>query len=315
MNAKELKSVIEATSPQARTRVERAVKQWNQSLREHLRTETGLRLTDGQRTQSVAVKVVDGMPQKFAEAIGDFGGRIELLTTLPKLEASLAGLAALARHRETITGNDLCGGVQLSEDELARATSFIKNTVENLGKKEVLRSISAIDEDLMGAYFFYDREIVIYWMPMALMADLLGVGLEALTVVTLAHELAHAYTHLGYDIDGENWNTEAFAKANVFIVEGLAQWYTAEVCTNIGGRNYDIYDAYEKDVNNYHAESPYSIHQVWEGGFKVQKEVVRLAMLKCRKQRITDYEGFENLLLAERDAMPGKREVQTALFR
>ena len=36
-----------------------------------------------------------------------------------------------------------------------------------------------------------------------------GFDVEALTYVVLAHELAHAYTHLGRDIDGNAWDTES----------------------------------------------------------------------------------------------------------
>jgi hypothetical protein len=54
---------------------------------------------------------------------------------------------------------------------------------------------------------------------------------------------------------------------------------------------------------------------MWHGGFGIQKEVMRIAMLKCRKERITKYEDFEKMLLAERDAMPGHAAKQAALFR
>jgi hypothetical protein len=57
-------------------------------------------------------------------------------------------------------------------------------------------------------------------------ARALGVSPDALTIVVLAHELAHAYAHLGRDIDNERWETEQFAKSDIDIVEGLAQFYT-----------------------------------------------------------------------------------------
>ena len=40
-------------------------------------------------------------------------------------------------------------------------------------------------------------------MVIGLISGILGVSVEALTIVTLIHELSHAYSHLGYDIDGE----------------------------------------------------------------------------------------------------------------
>jgi hypothetical protein len=39
--------------------------------------------------------------------------------------------------------------------------------------------------------------------------------------VVLAHELAHAYTQLGADIDGRRWAAPSFAKAETALKEGL----------------------------------------------------------------------------------------------
>jgi hypothetical protein len=38
----------------------------------------------------------------------------------------------------------------------------------------------------------------------------IGIDIEDLTVVILSHELAHAYTHMGLDIDDRKWETESF---------------------------------------------------------------------------------------------------------
>ena len=65
------------------------------------------------------------------------------------------------------------------------------------------------------------------------MAGVVGATVEALTVVVAAHELSHAYTHLGRDIDGRCWDTEAFAHAETGMVEGLAQFYTALICDKL----------------------------------------------------------------------------------
>ena len=54
--------------------------------------------------------------------------------------------------------------------------------------------------------------------------------------MVLAHELGHAYTHLGGDVDGTCWDTDAFAATNVHVVEGLAQSYTERV---VNGLNKD----------------------------------------------------------------------------
>src|SRR4029077_10395808 len=43
----------------------------------------------------------------------------------------------------------------------------------------------------------------------------LGCDVEDLTVVVLTHELAHAYTQLGADIEGRRWAAPLFAKAEI----------------------------------------------------------------------------------------------------
>ena len=71
-------------------------------------------------------------------------------------------------------------------------------------------------------HFFKVPEIRLYWMAIALVAQMLAAPLDALTVVVLTHELAHAYSHLGRDIDGRRWETDAFAKTDLSIAEGIA---------------------------------------------------------------------------------------------
>ena len=50
---------------------------------------------------------------------------------------------------------------------------------------------------------------------MAMVAPMIDVAIEDLTVVVLIHELAHGYTHIGRDIDGTSWDDTAFAKSDL----------------------------------------------------------------------------------------------------
>ena len=72
-------------------------------------------------------------------------------------------------------------------------------------------------QDILGAYFFRVPAISVYWMVIGIMSGVLGVSVEALTIVVATHELAHAYSHLGRDIDGGRWETEAFARADASV--------------------------------------------------------------------------------------------------
>jgi hypothetical protein len=75
-------------------------------------------------------------------------------------------------------------------------------------------------------------------MVISFMAGVLGVPVEALTVVVAVHELAHAYTHLGRDIDGKKWDTNTFSQVDPRTSEGLAQFYTEVICKKLEPRFY-----------------------------------------------------------------------------
>src|SRR5262249_48106611 len=53
----------------AEQRVSRAWKQWNQIIRDHIRSETGLKLSEGDTRYSIPVQVVDGLPLTLAKLI------------------------------------------------------------------------------------------------------------------------------------------------------------------------------------------------------------------------------------------------------
>ena len=73
-------------------------------------------------------------------------------------------------------------------------------------------------------------------MVIGIFATLMNLPVEALTLIVLIHEVAHAYTHVGQDIDNERWDTRAFAGCNLCIVEGLAQFYTESIAKKLAPR-------------------------------------------------------------------------------
>jgi len=97
----------------------------------------------------------------------------------------------------------------------------------------------------VGAYFPLGRNparsrapaVELYWVVIGAIAKIIDVDLEGLTLVVLTHELAHAYSHLGADKDGNRWNDKAFCQADVEIKEGVAQYYTEKVVSWLAQRN------------------------------------------------------------------------------
>ena len=87
---------LEHSSPGIRNSVEVVAKQWNTSLRDILRAETGLKISVAGDSRSVPVKVFDGMPPPFAKTMRDFDGLEWLLLHRPALEAVALGTKFMA---------------------------------------------------------------------------------------------------------------------------------------------------------------------------------------------------------------------------
>jgi hypothetical protein len=91
------------------------------------------------------------------------------------------------------------------------ATRLAEELAECAAKAELLKRITQINEDILGVYMPTARlipdkgQIELYWVVIGAVARLLGVDTEALAVVVMAHELAHAYTHLGLDSNRNRW--------------------------------------------------------------------------------------------------------------
>lgn len=226
------------------------MKKWNLALREAIRTETGLRLSQGDDRQAVPVEVKDGLPLPLIKLVNEFQDPLiwRLILRLPLLQATVAGLGVTINNLEVIKKwLPMRPRTLFPEDEnLPGAKRSVERLVKELEKLALIERIRNINKDILRAYFFCRPKIYVYWMVIGLVAALLQVQVEALTIVVLAHELAHAYTHLGKDIDGQQWDTEAFAKSSLSIVEGLAQFYTEVVCRRLSERHPDAFAAYKK---------------------------------------------------------------------
>lgn len=95
-------------------------------------------------------------------------------------------------------------------------------------------------QDPLGCYWFKvdaaqtdertanPASIELYWRNIGVVASVLNVSIPDLTMVVLAHEVAHEYTHLGADLDGRRWLTYRFARAPNMGTEALAQYYCEE---------------------------------------------------------------------------------------
>jgi hypothetical protein len=194
-----------------------------------------LRLTVGNDSQAVHVHVADGLPEPFARAIEDTDEETwELLQCRGALREAAKGTRFLRREFEKVTEWLGIEPAVAQYDDVRHVGVLLYCLLKRLRTSGVIDRLKAINEDVLGAYSFSGLPTVeLYWMVIGLTAGLIGVSVEALTVVVTIHELAHAYSHLGKDIDGKTWNTGDFARAELGIVEGLAQFYTACICNKL----------------------------------------------------------------------------------
>ena len=299
-------ALLEKAAPGARQTVERAFKQWNNIIRDHLRSETALRLTVGDDAQAVPVRVVGGMPAPFAEVMREFEGGEWLLLNRPLLIAAVNGTVFVESNYGAAA--DLLGGLPPlpSCEDVGRVRGMAEQLLKKLDDAKVVERIIGIEEDVLGAYFFRVPEIRLYWMVIGIVSAALGVSVEALTVVVLAHELAHAYTHLGRDIDSERWETEDFARADPSIVEGLAQFYTKVICERLEARAPAAAEAYKTLLAK--QSGPYRAHVEWVDESERGGEIVRVAMIECRSQGIRDSERFSAAIDRHRKQVKGREK-------
>jgi len=156
---------------------------------------------------------------------------------------------------------------------------------------------SKIDAAL-GAYHFPVGQaswIALYWMPIAMFAAMLHVSIEDLTLVVLAHELTHGYTHMGRDIDGTQWHQQAFAQSDARITEGLAQFYTHVVVERVAARFPGPQSAFKRLLAL--QSGPYQAHTEWLNDNHHQKgEAVRFAMIAARHRSVIQYDEWLSIL-------------------
>jgi len=283
-----IRQILQELEGDVEERVRLTYRKYNSIIREHLRADTALKLSrDGNRT-SIPVEVLGGIPLSLNLIIRDISKEmLWLVTNRSLLENTQTGLAAVAGK---VPDFSQALGLQNNSDKanLEQCSRLIEEFLEKIKSLKLPERILTIDEDVLGAYFFRKSTVQIYWMPIGIFAALTGISIELLTYVVLAHELAHAYTHLGTDIDGIKWDTDSFARTDKYIVEGLAQFYTALLCERQEFQMRGLSQAFNELLK---MQSPcYTEFRNWEKTNAA--EVVRYSMIMTRSNRIKNYQVF-----------------------
>lgn len=277
--------------PDAQERVERAVKQASVPLRDHIRAETGLRLSDGTERLSIPIRVCEGFTGPFGDIINKYPDSQLwwLICGLRQLGGIVQGTSwLLNRWPDLEKWEHLPAAARGSGDAIAHTRDVALELQKLVANPPLIEEIKKIKADYLGCYFYPPVRapwIEIYWMPIALIAAMLNIRMEDLAVVTLAHELSHGYTHLGRDIDGASWDTNGFSKSDPDVKEGLAQFYTDVVTQKLVSRQPGGHEAYKTFLKM--QSGPYLVHQDWLKDQPQQRsETVRFTLLSTRTNGI-----------------------------
>ena len=131
-----------------------------------------------------------------------------------------------------------CRDKPLRADLMQRLRDQLKDVPEMLDAQDYPENVLKWIEDhlgdwetgdLLGCYCPKRQEIDLYWLSIVLSARRHDWSVPDLTRVVFIHEWAHAFTHLGADSDGQQWETTSFCKAcedEGALIEGLAQYWT-----------------------------------------------------------------------------------------
>lgn len=318
-----VRDLLEMIPADTQKHVRDAYKQHNQAVREAIRNETRLKLRhvepgevgeDRRDTRAdVPVRIEVGYPETVARI--EISPEYELAARLAPWAHTISELdrSSLDVSRVLASlGEDACAilGVPSWQAILPPAGAIAHRLSGAIGAFNLgQRIFAAVDEDILGIYRFkseergsgragssdYDEsaergsDILLYWGVIGLIAQLLGVSVGALTVVVLTHELAHAFTHLGFDIDGNRWTGHAFRRSQREVVEGLAQYYTARVIARLGPRVPGAMVAYERLLKL--QPPPYHAHLRWVA--EATPEAVRSALVVSRRLGAVQYDRFD----------------------
>jgi hypothetical protein len=149
----EIAALLKEYDPELERRVSRSFRQWNNVLRDQLRNEMGLRLSIGDETQAVPVRVVPGFPAPFQNVFeGIPPGLWRFLLRLPALEATVKGLDSVRRpfiNRKLIARHNTFFMLTAEEQPYSHVANFcwfdetgrVRNDWEGFSKENVLASV------------------------------------------------------------------------------------------------------------------------------------------------------------------------------
>lgn len=309
IEAAPLLSIVEDLVPDCSDRVQRSCTTWSRRIRGFIRSETGLQLRHGRLEERIPCRVIPGIPEGFRLIPGDMDGRtFRLWLQRWRIRRIAYDIGFVLDQKQLINEVAPAGLRPVPEDALGISHTWCSKISDWLDSLEPPAVEVLLDPDTLGAYWWHDRAITLHWIPIGIASLVLRVRPEHLVPVVLCHELAHAFHHCGYDIDGRQWRTESFRKSQPEVVEGVAQFYTWLFAAGADAKDplrYGLHCAWEKLESV--VPRRYTEYQAWLPdltGEGREREIMRAALLSTRMQNAHPVElGFfrEAILAARRN--------------
>lgn len=274
-------------------------------LRDAIRAECRLTMkSDAEDTGAsaqVPIAVEAGYPERLQKL--EFPDELRYILLLSRFRRSLidaaSGATGLLRlHSELRELPNSGSWTGVNPESIGATREWAVEMLRRLETHDPVGKVLAVNEDILGAYIYTadgrdefatnSARIALYWCVIGLVSDWLGCSVEDLTTVVMAHELAHAYTQLGADIEGRRWPSYDFGKAETGLKEGLAQFYTLRALQRLRGRLPGALGAFETLLVK--QPGPYHAHEPWVEHFS--PEAIRQAMLEVRRSQEGTLEQF-----------------------
>lgn len=316
-----VQELIARIPAQASEEVWESYRRNGQAIRDAVRNELRLTLTRrGFDGGSSTLSPEDGRLSVSLDEVG-MPDRIRVLEIPPGRElaalvAMVAGELKLLAHSSEVVDkflNDhwmqfqVLDGIRKERGSLASTAKLAEELLRLYQGFNLVGHILSVDEDILRCYVYdlkgrtKNGKIFLYWGVIGLISITLGVPIEALTCVVLAHEYAHAYTHLGFDIDGRRWESIEFRNSEKSIKEGLAQYYTDHVMNRLNmriPRGIETYKALLAEQSK-----TYKVHIPWM--VRYSPEVMRGALVISRAKGAVNVADFETALEEVKTRMEG----------
>lgn len=305
--------------------VSTTIKNWNLKTRDIVKNLIGFSLhykkliaynSSGQLhsndlQEAVRIEISNDIPPQIIDLIDAYDKTTwSLILEKKSIENSMYGVGYIKGMQNEILKEIKIESDYNSFEAVEKDLQTIINYVNTLNVNEKIKNIHG---DILGTYHPGKKEIKLYWFAIGLLALILNVSIENLTLIVLAHELAHAYTHLGFDIDGNQWKLKDFMDSELEIVEGIAEYYSRRFAELHNDKKTGLIDTYELLLSI----SPpcYKKYTEWfDDKTDEIGEAVRYALIISRQQGKKDYKTFMELIAEGKQKTRIIKKSQAKLF-